>query len=214
MVVCSLYSHYPKGHGMAWAPLFGSGHRSVGPAWFSIFPIYPKWLNFKNSKWVPYLATKIPNFCTWLAWDITNNFLNCANIQFTTFESLMNFKKDSNLLEKSDKFSKIPSWLDLHKSEFSWDQLYKRIWITIQVPNGMVWIWNSNLTTFLCRTQSCKDFVQASKIHSELPFSHCSYYCNTRSDTRVESALPILKPFSIRKSLRHSYHALGACLSP
>jgi hypothetical protein len=30
---------------------------------------------------------------------------------------------------------------------------------------------------------------------------------------RVESALPILKPFSIRKSLRHSYHAFGACLS-
>jgi hypothetical protein len=31
---------------------------------------------------------------------------------------------------------------------------------------------------------------------------------------RVESILPILKPFSMRKSLRHSYHALGACLSP
>jgi hypothetical protein len=30
---------------------------------------------------------------------------------------------------------------------------------------------------------------------------------------RVESALPILKPFLIRKSLRYSYHALGACLS-
>jgi hypothetical protein len=30
----------------------------------------------------------------------------------------------------------------------------------------------------------------------------------------VESALPILKLFSIRQSLRHSYHDLGACLSP
>jgi hypothetical protein len=30
----------------------------------------------------------------------------------------------------------------------------------------------------------------------------------------VKFALPILKPFLIRKSLRHSYHALGACLSP
>jgi hypothetical protein len=30
---------------------------------------------------------------------------------------------------------------------------------------------------------------------------------------RVESALPMLKPFSIRKSLRHSCHALGAYLS-
>jgi hypothetical protein len=28
---------------------------------------------------------------------------------------------------------------------------------------------------------------------------------------RVESALPISKPFLRRKSLRHSYHALGAC---
>jgi hypothetical protein len=27
----------------------------------------------------------------------------------TIFESLMNFKRDSNLLEKVDKFSKIPS---------------------------------------------------------------------------------------------------------
>jgi hypothetical protein len=34
----------------------------------------------------------------------------------STFESLMNFKRHLNLLEKSDKFSKIPSWLDLHKS--------------------------------------------------------------------------------------------------
>jgi hypothetical protein len=30
----------------------------------------------------------------------------------------------------------------------------------------------------------------------------------------MESALTILKPFLIRKSLRHSYHALGAFLSP
>jgi hypothetical protein len=31
---------------------------------------------------------------------------------------------------------------------------------------------------------------------------------------RVESSLPIVKLFLIRKSLRQSYHALGACLSP
>jgi hypothetical protein len=42
------------------------------------------------------------------------------------FESLMNFKRDSNLLEKSDKFSKISSSLDLHKSEFSWVHLCVR----------------------------------------------------------------------------------------
>jgi hypothetical protein len=31
---------------------------------------------------------------------------------------------------------------------------------------------------------------------------------------RVGSAFPTLKALEIRKSLRHSYHALGACLSP
>jgi hypothetical protein len=36
----------------------------------------------------------------------------------------MNFKRVLNLLEKSDKFSKIPSSPDLHKSEFRWDHLY------------------------------------------------------------------------------------------
>jgi hypothetical protein len=44
-----------------------------------------------------------------------------------TFESLMNFKRDLDLSEKSGKFSKILSCLDFHKSEFSWDNLYARI---------------------------------------------------------------------------------------
>jgi hypothetical protein len=39
----------------------------------------------------------------------------------------MNFKRDLNLPEKSGKFSKIPSLLNLHKTEFSWDHLYARI---------------------------------------------------------------------------------------
>jgi hypothetical protein len=43
------------------------------------------------------------------------------------FESLMNFKRDLNILQKSGKFSKIPSGLNLHKTEFSWDHLYARI---------------------------------------------------------------------------------------
>jgi hypothetical protein len=30
----------------------------------------------------------------------------------------------------------------------------------------------------------------------------------------VGLVFPTLKPFAIRKSLRHSYHALGACLRP
>jgi hypothetical protein len=44
----------------------------------------------------------------------------------STFEYLMNFKRDLTLLEKIDKFPKNSSLLDLHKSEFSWDHLYAR----------------------------------------------------------------------------------------
>jgi hypothetical protein len=58
----------------------------------------------------------------------------------STVECLMNFKKGLNLPEKSDKFPKILSSLDLHKIEFSWDHLPARMWVTIQVPNGGVWI--------------------------------------------------------------------------
>jgi hypothetical protein len=39
----------------------------------------------------------------------------------------------------------------------------------------------------LCTTQTCKDFIHASKLHSESPFRHCSCY----SDTRRVIALPL-----------------------
>jgi hypothetical protein len=52
----------------------------------------------------------------------------------------MNFKGVQTFWAKSDKFSKILSWLDLHKSEFSWADLYVIIRVTIQVPKGLVWI--------------------------------------------------------------------------
>jgi hypothetical protein len=47
---------------------------------------------------MPYLAPKIPDI---------NRAKNPG--PDSTFESLMNLKRDSNILEKSDKFSKIPS---------------------------------------------------------------------------------------------------------
>jgi hypothetical protein len=37
----------------------------------------------------------------------------------------------------------------------------------------------------LCTTQTCKDFIQASKIHSESAFRHCSYYSGTRAVTAL-----------------------------
>jgi hypothetical protein len=39
----------------------------------------------------------------------------------------MNFKEVQTFWEKSNKFSKIPSWVGLHQSEFSWAHLYVRI---------------------------------------------------------------------------------------
>jgi hypothetical protein len=114
--------------GMVWAPMSGQWGWRVGPTRFHIFPNYPNWLKFTKSKRLPYLATKNPNFCMGLVWNILNNILNCVNFKFQTktklknpetdsiFESLMNFKRDSTILEKADKFFKIPSWLDLYKS--------------------------------------------------------------------------------------------------
>jgi hypothetical protein len=52
-------------------------------------------LNFKNLKWVPYIAPKFPNFCMRLTWDIINNFLNCSDIQFQTQIGLKNPGSDS-----------------------------------------------------------------------------------------------------------------------
>jgi hypothetical protein len=43
---------------------------------------------------------------------------------------------------------------------------------------------------------------------------HTNNSLSTLRVNKVESAFPISKPFLSRKSLRHSYQALGACLSP
>jgi hypothetical protein len=40
----------------------------------------------------------------------------------------MNFKGVQTLWEKSGKFTKILSLLDIHKSEFIWAHLYARFW--------------------------------------------------------------------------------------
>jgi hypothetical protein len=49
-----------------------------------IFPIYPKLAQLGNRKRMPYLAPKIPKFFMLLDWSVVNNFLNCADIQFST----------------------------------------------------------------------------------------------------------------------------------
>jgi hypothetical protein len=81
----------------------------LGPTRFRIFPNYRNQLKLGNSKWMPYLAPKIPNFSQLCRHPILNIIIVKNPRTDSTFESLMNFKRDLNLLEKSDKFSKIPS---------------------------------------------------------------------------------------------------------
>jgi hypothetical protein len=66
--------------------------------------------------------------CSQLCQHPIRNRIRVKNLgTYLTFESLMNFKRDLNHREKSGKFSKILSWLGLHKSEFSWDHLHARM---------------------------------------------------------------------------------------
>jgi hypothetical protein len=98
------------------------------------------------------------------------------------FQSLMNFKRDSNLWEKYDKFSKISSLLDLHKSEFSWVHLYVRFQVTKQVSNDLVRIkekslnLNSSLTIFDIQPQ-------LARISFKLPKYLVSYRSGTVAAT-------------------------------
>jgi hypothetical protein len=107
-------------------------------------------------------------------------------------------------LEKSDKFSKIPSSHDLCQNEFSWVHLYVRFRVTKQVPNGLVRIKETSLNlkfnpyNIQYTNQTYKDFTQASEIHSELLFKQCSLccggtveHCSSYCDMRGVTALPL-----------------------
>jgi hypothetical protein len=54
------------------------------PAVTDFFPIYSKLAQIQKSKWVHYLAPKIPNVCMKRASNIGNILLNCANFKFQT----------------------------------------------------------------------------------------------------------------------------------
>jgi hypothetical protein len=106
------------------------------------------------------------------------------------FESSMNFKGVQTFWEKSYKFSKIPSWLGLHKSEFSWAHVYVRIWVTKQVPKrpGLnkrkrLWIWNSNLTIFIMQTKLVSISFKLPKYIVSYYLKYCICYSDTWSVT-------------------------------
>jgi hypothetical protein len=162
-VVAGTAAAKPWGRARRWPPLSVGARRGPGrlcsdretdgwaPRGFYFFQFVHNRFKFKNSKCVAYLAPKFPNFSfgrlgyyeqfsKLCQHPITNITIDENPGSDSTFESLMNFKMGLNLLKKSSKFPKILSWLDLHKSEFSWDHLYARMWVTIQVPNSVVWI--------------------------------------------------------------------------
>jgi hypothetical protein len=98
------------------------------------------------------------------------------------------------------------------------------VWL-IKVPSLACLIWNpkknvrtvimdnSNLSVIILLNSSQKDLLVEPNIVSSTYIWHTNKSLPIFLVKRVESALPILKPFSIRKSLRHSYHALDAYLS-
>jgi hypothetical protein len=130
------------GHGMN---AVGTGRRRcldrAADEWASavsdFFQFIQNWLDFKNQ--MDALTCSKNSQCLHVAsWGYREQFSQLCrhpipNIKRvknpgtdSIFESLMNFKRDLNLLEKSEKFSKIPPRLYLHKSEFRWDHLYAR----------------------------------------------------------------------------------------
>jgi hypothetical protein len=102
----------------------------------------------------------------------------------------MNFKGVQTFWEKSDKFSKILPWLDLHKSEYSWAHLYLRIRVTKQESKRLglnkkkrVWIWNSNLIIFIIQTKLARISFKLLKYPVSYCLKQCTYYSDTRGVT-------------------------------
>jgi hypothetical protein len=104
-----------------WAPLFGQGHRPVGPMRFHYFLNYPKLIETCTFEMDALYCSKNSQFLHVARLRYFEQLSKLCRLQIpnrnkvqnpgtdSIFESFMNFKRDSNLLEKSDKFSKIPS---------------------------------------------------------------------------------------------------------
>jgi hypothetical protein len=96
---------------------------------------------------------------------------------------LKGYKPFGTNMRNSPKFS-----LDLifTKVNLFWHTYMQEFWVTTQVSNDLVWIKQKSLNlkfkpqNIYNTNQTCKDFIQASKIHSKLWFKPCSYYSGTR----------------------------------
>jgi hypothetical protein len=102
------------------APLFGRVADERGPHGFIFFSNYPNWLKLeiengclpcsKNSQCLHVSRLgHYEQFAQLCRHPICDRIRVKNPETYSTFESLMDFKRDLNLLEKSDKFSKITS---------------------------------------------------------------------------------------------------------
>jgi hypothetical protein len=97
-------------------------------------------------------------------------------------------------LEKSDKFSKIPTSHDLCQNEFSWVHLDVRFQVTKQVPNDLVRIKELSLNLKF-NPYNISWTVKLARISFKLPnyiasyysgiVEHCSSYSNARGVTVI-----------------------------
>jgi hypothetical protein len=99
------------------------------------------------------------------------------------------------------------------------------VWL-IKVPSFNYLIWNprknfnspimdiSNLFVMILLNSSQNSWLVLPNIMSLIYIWHTNISLLTLRVKRVGSALPISKPYLRKNSLRHSYYALGACLSP
>jgi hypothetical protein len=132
-----------------------------------------------------------------LYWSIRNDFLHCAHFIFPIeimlkfleqiqIESSMNVKLIQTFSKNSGKFSldliftKVNLVGHTCMQEFKLQKLYQK---------GLVWIKEKSLNlkfkpyNIYNTYHSCKDLIQAFKIHSVLLFKQCSCYSDTRGVT-------------------------------
>ena len=115
--------------------------------------------------------------------------------------------------------------LALSMSNFFNMSLVYLVWL-MNMPSFSCLIWNlwknfnspimdiSNLFIMILLNSSQKVWLVLPNIMSSTYIWHTNISLPTLWVKRVGSALPISKPYLSKNSLRHSYHALGACLRP
>jgi hypothetical protein len=132
-----------------WTPLFRQWRWQAGPTWFNNFPDFSKPVQtckikmgalqcYKNSQILH--ETRLEHYehlYRLCLLQIPNRKHGKNPGTDSIFESSMDFKGVQTFWKKSEKFFKILSWLDIHKSEFSWAHLYVRIQVTKQEPKRL-----------------------------------------------------------------------------